>query len=90
MALPGLGRMTAAEVLETKGPEVLVRYTIAGDATLDGRVNGLDFNAIATNFGAASISAASELGSIVPEPVVGLLVLAFVVAARHRKGARHP
>jgi hypothetical protein len=30
---------------------VLLRYTWSGDANLDGRVNALDFNAIATNFG---------------------------------------
>jgi hypothetical protein len=36
------------------GPSVLIRYTYAGDANLDGVVNALDFNAIATNFGAES------------------------------------
>jgi hypothetical protein len=30
---------------------VLIRYTYAGDANLDGVVNALDFNAVATNFG---------------------------------------
>jgi autotransporter-associated beta strand protein len=30
---------------------VLVRYTLSGDANLDGTVNGLDFNALASNFG---------------------------------------
>ena len=30
----------------------LVRYTVNGDANLDGTVNALDFNAIASNFGA--------------------------------------
>lgn len=30
---------------------VLVRYTYVGDANLDGIVNALDFNALATNFG---------------------------------------
>jgi T5SS/PEP-CTERM-associated repeat protein len=30
---------------------VLVRYTLAGDANLDGKVNALDFNALAANFG---------------------------------------
>jgi hypothetical protein len=33
------------------GTAVLLRYTWSGDANLDGRVNALDFNAIATNFG---------------------------------------
>ncbi len=30
---------------------VLIRYTLAGDANLDGVVNALDFNALASNFG---------------------------------------
>jgi hypothetical protein len=29
----------------------IIRYTFSGDANLDGRVNALDFNALATNFG---------------------------------------
>jgi hypothetical protein len=33
------------------GATVLVRYTTTGDANLDGVVNALDFNALATNFG---------------------------------------
>src|SRR5207237_1466113 len=33
------------------GTNVLVRYTYSGDANLDGTVNALDFNALATNFG---------------------------------------
>ena len=32
---------------------VVVKYTLAGDANLDGVVNALDFNAVATNFGLA-------------------------------------
>ena len=35
----------------TDADMVLVRYTYSGDANLDGKVNALDFNAIATNFG---------------------------------------
>ena len=30
---------------------LLIRYTAAGDANLDGVVNALDFNALAANFG---------------------------------------
>jgi hypothetical protein len=33
------------------GPSVLMRYTLAGDANLDGVVNALDFNALASDFG---------------------------------------
>jgi hypothetical protein len=33
---------------------LLIRYTFAGDANLDGKVNALDFNALASNFGGAS------------------------------------
>jgi hypothetical protein len=33
----------------------LVRYAYLGDANLDGRVNALDFNAVATNFGSGSV-----------------------------------
>jgi hypothetical protein len=36
------------------GSNVLVRYTWSGDANLDGVVNALDFNALASNFGGAS------------------------------------
>jgi hypothetical protein len=31
-----------------------MRYTLSGDANLDGLVNGLDFNALASNFGLAN------------------------------------
>jgi hypothetical protein len=33
---------------------VLIRYTYTGDANLDGKVNALDFNALATGFGTGS------------------------------------
>lgn len=36
------------------GDALLVRYTLAGDANLDGLVNALDFNALAAHFGDAS------------------------------------
>jgi hypothetical protein len=36
------------------GSSAIVRYTYSGDANLDGRVNALDFNALASNFGGAS------------------------------------
>ena len=33
---------------------MLLRYTWSGDANLDGKVNALDFNALASNFGGAT------------------------------------
>jgi autotransporter-associated beta strand protein len=33
---------------------IVVRYTLQGDANLDGTVNALDFNAVASNFGSAA------------------------------------
>src|SRR5262249_10303128 len=36
------------------GDSVLVRYTLKGDTNLDGIVNALDFNTLATNFGNAN------------------------------------
>jgi len=33
------------------GDALLLRYTYSGDANLDGTVNALDFNSLATNFG---------------------------------------
>src|SRR4029079_1429460 len=44
----GLGTFASQAVDSTS---VLVRYTYAGDANLDGKVNALDFNALATHFG---------------------------------------
>jgi autotransporter-associated beta strand protein len=37
----------------TGSSQVIVAYTYYGDANVDGKVNALDFNAVATNFGAA-------------------------------------
>ncbi len=91
---------------------VLMRYTVLGDANLDGTVNALDFNAVATNFGSSTNREWSQgdfnydgktntldfmalatnfnqalpapaaplgllsLGSLVPEPGTGALLLA--------------
>ncbi len=35
----------------TNSSSVLLKYTLSGDANLDGAVNALDFNAVASNFG---------------------------------------
>jgi hypothetical protein len=48
-----LGRSTFGG-LSVGSNSVLIGYTFSGDANLDGRVNGLDFNALSTNFGDAS------------------------------------
>jgi hypothetical protein len=45
-----LNRSTFGGVSVTTS-QILVGYTFAGDANLDGNVNALDFNALATNFG---------------------------------------
>jgi GH35 family endo-1,4-beta-xylanase len=36
------------------GPAIVIRYTLLGDGNLDGAVNALDFNALASNFGASN------------------------------------
>jgi hypothetical protein len=46
----GLGSFAGQPVL---GTDVLLRFTFSGDMNLDGRVNALDFNSLATNFGAS-------------------------------------
>src|SRR5262249_4571075 len=40
--------------VSVSGSTTLLRYTYSGDANLDGVVNALDFNALASNFGRAS------------------------------------
>lgn len=40
--------------LPIAGNAVVIRYTLAGDANLDGMVNAIDFNAVATKFGSAA------------------------------------
>jgi hypothetical protein len=97
---------------------VLVRYTWNGDANLDGLVNALDFNALATNFGGASgrlwtegdfnydgitntldftalasnfnqpLLESAPLGTLIPEPVCGGLLLGVAALARVRRGDR--
>jgi probable HAF family extracellular repeat protein len=46
----GLGSFSGQTVDPTT---VLIRYTLSGDANLDGVVNALDFSALANNFGAS-------------------------------------
>jgi autotransporter-associated beta strand protein len=45
----------AGEPLDADFTDLLIKYTYAGDANLDGKVNALDFNALATNFGTGTV-----------------------------------
>jgi hypothetical protein len=45
--------ITSVEDLVISEPSFLVKYTLSGDANLDGMVNALDFNALASHFGAS-------------------------------------
>src|SRR5262249_25195698 len=47
-----LGRSTFGG-LGVGSNSVVIGYTFSGDANLDGKVNGLDFNALSSNFGAS-------------------------------------
>jgi hypothetical protein len=58
---------------------------VNGDFNYDGRANALDFNAIAANFGQNIALASTPLGSVVPEPTVGLSVLGFAVLGLARR-----
>jgi hypothetical protein len=46
--------ITSFDGQSVSGSNVLVRYTYLGDLNLDGVVNALDFNQLATNYGAAN------------------------------------
>ena len=62
-----------------------------GDFNYDGKINALDFNAVATNFGAAAIPAGgvegAALGALVPEPAsIGMVaMMASGLVARRRR-----
>jgi autotransporter-associated beta strand protein len=43
--------LTVFDRLATDGDMIVIRYTMAGDANLDGVVNALDFNALASGYG---------------------------------------
>ena len=49
-----LGRTTFGGMSVGPRRPVLIGYTFVGDANLDGRVNGIDFNSLAANYGGAS------------------------------------
>ena len=100
------------------GNSLLIRYTAAGDANLDGVVdtsdftplatnfggsgkrwyegdfnydgvvNALDFNMLASNFGFAV--PAPSLGTIVPEPGIGMVLAGFGFLIRRRRAFPSP
>jgi len=47
-----------------------------GDFNFDGKVNALDFNAVASNFGKTVSLGSPALGSLVPEPSMALALIA--------------
>ncbi len=51
-----IGATTFAGVTLADSSAIVIGYTYLGDANLDGNVNALDFNALATNFGANGTS----------------------------------
>jgi len=55
----------------------------AGDFNYDGKVNALDFNALASNFGQSLPS--EGLGTLAPEPSIGLLALLLTGVSRRTK-----
>ena len=76
---------------DTTAHTLLIQYALFGDANLDGRVNALDFNALATNFGAVLSASIPDTmtqmslppADVVPEPgVLGFATLAFVLRRR--------
>lgn len=57
---------------------------LTADFNGDGKVNALDFNAIAANFGSGSVSGAG-LDAVVPEPQLGFILLGGAVIFRKRR-----
>src|SRR5205085_240466 len=51
LGIVGSGTLDGTQVDDSS---LLIMYTISGDATMDRRVNALDFNALASNYGATS------------------------------------
>jgi len=57
-----------------------------GDFNYDGKVNAIDFNALAANFGATPIAPSEGLGTLVPEPAsIAMLGLAGLLMGRKRR-----
>src|SRR5581483_1412216 len=47
--------LTAFSGQTVDADSIVIKYTYSGDANLDGTVNALDFNAVASNFGSAAV-----------------------------------
>ncbi|HEX3357359.1 MAG TPA: autotransporter-associated beta strand repeat-containing protein, partial [Tepidisphaeraceae bacterium] len=60
-----------------------------GDFNNDGVVNLLDLNALATEFGQTAPAPLPSLGSLVPEPASGAMLIGLMFAARRRRSNRH-
>ena len=56
-----------------------------GDYNFDNKVDSLDFNALATNFGLTLSASAAARGAIVPEPGTVLLVALPLIQMRKRR-----
>ena len=61
---------------------------IAGDFNFDGKVNALDFNFLATNFG--EVSPSPPAGALAPEPLAIALVTAALWPVMVRRRRRCP
>jgi fibronectin-binding autotransporter adhesin len=55
-----IGGLTSFDGVTTDSTMIVVRYTYAGDANLDGRVNALDFNILASNYGTGLVWAKGD------------------------------
>ena len=93
----GLSRTNSASIYLTLLPPapfiaITIRpNTYTGDANLDGVVNGLDFNAIATNFNQPLPGAlpASSRGGLVPDPSGAIVLAAITFVARQQAARLH-
>jgi fibronectin-binding autotransporter adhesin len=68
LGVVGTGTFDGAPVDDST---VIVKYALAGDANLDGKVNALDFNALASNFGQNDGSNVWTTGDFNYDGVVG-------------------
>jgi hypothetical protein len=59
-----------------------------GDFNLDGTVNTLDFNAMVANYGKGPAASLGVLGSVIPEPMSGWLLLGACAVLQRRSQRR--